>query len=37
MLTLIEYNLVPLAVSLAFGFASGLWMFRARTEGDRRK
>jgi hypothetical protein len=29
MLTLIEYNLVPLAICAAIGFATGLWIVRA--------
>jgi len=34
-LVLIEYFQVPLAITVAIGFATGLWMFRARTQGDR--
>lgn len=29
MLILIEFNLVPLAICAAIGFATGLWMIRA--------
>jgi hypothetical protein len=28
MLTLIEFNLVPLAISAAIGFVTGLWIVR---------
>lgn len=35
MLVLIEYFQIPLAITVAIGFATGLWMFRARTQGDR--
>lgn len=35
MLVLIEFFQVPLAITVAIGFATGLWMFRARTQGDR--
>lgn len=30
MLALIQFNLVPLAVALAIGLATGWWMFRRR-------
>lgn len=30
MLTVIQFNLVPLAVALAIGLATGWWMFRRR-------
>jgi len=29
LLTLIEFNLVPLALSAAIGFATGLWIYRS--------
>lgn len=30
MLTVIEFNLVPLAVATAIGLVTGWWMFRRR-------
>lgn len=35
MLALIEFNLVPLAVSAAIGFATGLWIVRAGRKDHR--
>lgn len=35
MLELIQHFQVPLAITVAIGFATGLWMFRARAQGDR--
>lgn len=34
MVELIQHFQVPLAITAAIGFATGLWMFRARTQGD---
>ena len=34
MLTLIEFNWVPLAICAAIGFATGLWIFRSGRKDD---